>query len=44
MYDPDIIVGHNFTNVDLDILLHRMKKVNAYGWSRLGRRRLEKYV
>jgi DNA polymerase alpha subunit A len=37
--DPDIIVGHNFTNFDLDILLHRMKKFNILNWSRLGRRR-----
>lgn len=41
--DPDIIVGHNFTGVDLDILLHRMKKLNIVNWSRIGRRRRDRW-
>ncbi|KAI7905471.1 DNA polymerase family B-domain-containing protein [Cokeromyces recurvatus] len=37
MYDPDIIVGHNFAGFDLDVLLHRMKDLNVQQWHRLGR-------
>lgn len=35
--DPDIIVGHEFLGVSLDVLLHRMRDLNADHWSRLGR-------
>lgn len=43
LYDPDVIVGHNFTNFDLDILLHRMKELDILNWSRLGRRKRSKW-
>ncbi|KAF7731899.1 DNA polymerase alpha catalytic subunit, partial [Apophysomyces ossiformis] len=35
--DPDIIVGHNFTDFDLDILLHRLKEHNVPHWHKVGR-------
>jgi len=35
--DPDIIVGHNFIDFHLDILLHRMKSLGISNWSRIGR-------
>ena len=38
-YDPDIIVGHNIIDFDLDVLLQRMKFNNAPFWSRIGRLR-----
>jgi DNA polymerase alpha subunit A len=37
--DPDIILGHNITGFDLDILLNRMVKHNLSQWSRIGRLR-----
>ncbi|KAI8333396.1 hypothetical protein BC941DRAFT_358178 [Chlamydoabsidia padenii] len=37
--DPDVIVGHNFSGFDLDVLLHRMKALNTQNWHRLGRLR-----
>jgi DNA polymerase alpha subunit A len=36
-YDPDIIVGHEFAGVTLDVLLHRMKELKVDFWSRIGR-------
>ncbi|KAI7889423.1 uncharacterized protein EV154DRAFT_423945 [Mucor mucedo] len=36
--DADIVIGHNFTNSMLDILLHRMRKFKIENWSLLGRR------
>ncbi len=42
--DPDIIVGHNFIDFDLDVLLHRMKSAKVDSWSRIGRLRRSKYV
>jgi DNA polymerase alpha subunit A len=41
--DPDIIVGHNFIGVDLDILLHRMKANKVTFWSKIGRLRRTKW-
>ncbi|KAJ3412036.1 DNA-directed DNA polymerase alpha catalytic subunit pol1 [Chytridiales sp. JEL 0842] len=41
--DPDILVGHNFIGVDLDILLHRMKANQITLWSKLGRLRRTKW-
>ncbi|KAI9346208.1 hypothetical protein BDR26DRAFT_956003, partial [Obelidium mucronatum] len=41
--DPDIIVGHNFIGVDLDILLHRLKANKVDSWSKLGRLRRTKW-
>ncbi|KAI9145154.1 DNA polymerase family B-domain-containing protein [Paraphysoderma sedebokerense] len=37
--DPDIIVGHNVTGFDLDVLLHRMKHHKIGQWSKIGRLR-----
>ncbi|KAF7356957.1 DNA polymerase [Mycena venus] len=41
--DPDVIVGHDFLGVSLDVLLHRMKELKADHWSRLGRFRRSKW-
>jgi DNA polymerase alpha subunit A len=38
-HDPDIIVGHNVIDFDLDVLLQRMKVNRIDFWSRLGRLR-----
>jgi hypothetical protein len=35
--DPDVIVGHEFLGVSLDVLLGRMKDLKADHWSRIGR-------
>ncbi|KAF9062817.1 hypothetical protein BDP27DRAFT_1368527 [Rhodocollybia butyracea] len=35
--DPDIILGHDFLGVSLDVLLHRMRDLKADHWSRIGR-------
>ncbi|KAJ8662546.1 hypothetical protein O0I10_001507 [Lichtheimia ornata] len=35
--DPDVVVGHNFAGFDLDVMLHRMKKLNTQHWHKLGR-------
>ncbi|UZJ56615.1 hypothetical protein CBS101457_005935 [Exobasidium rhododendri] len=41
--DPDVIIGHEFSGVTLDVLLHRMKELRADHWSRLGRLRRPKW-
>ncbi|KAG2011412.1 DNA polymerase alpha catalytic subunit [Coprinopsis cinerea AmutBmut pab1-1] len=41
--DPDIIIGHEFLGVSLDVLLHRMKDLKVDHWSRLGRFRRSKW-
>ncbi|KAH9967412.1 DNA polymerase alpha catalytic subunit [Russula dissimulans] len=41
--DPDIVVGHDFLGVSLDILLHRMRDLKADHWSRIGRFRRTKW-
>ncbi|KAI8826187.1 DNA polymerase family B-domain-containing protein [Fimicolochytrium jonesii] len=41
--DPDIIVGHNFIDFDLDVLLHRMQACNVEHWSKIGRLRRTKW-
>ncbi|KAF9525116.1 hypothetical protein CPB83DRAFT_860041 [Crepidotus variabilis] len=41
--DPDIIVGHDFLGVSLDVLLNRMRDLKADHWSRLGRFRRSKW-
>jgi DNA polymerase alpha subunit A len=41
--DPDVIVGHEFLGVSLDILLHRMKDLKVKHWSRLGRFRRSRW-
>ncbi|KAL0953645.1 hypothetical protein HGRIS_004849 [Hohenbuehelia grisea] len=35
--DPDVIVGHDFLGVSLDVLLNRMRTLKADHWSRIGR-------
>ena len=42
-YDPDIIVGHNFIDFDLDVILHRMKAMKTESWSKIGRLRRAMY-
>ncbi|KAG0799004.1 hypothetical protein G6F22_003661 [Rhizopus arrhizus] len=37
--DPDIIIGHNIWNTDLNILLNSMKRSNTSYWHKLGRLR-----
>lgn len=42
--DPDVLVGHEFLGVSLDVLLGRMKDLGAEHWSRLGRFRRAKWI
>ena len=42
-YDPDVIVGHDFAGVSLDVLLHRMRDLKVDHWSTLGRFRRSKW-
>ena len=35
--DPDVIMGHQLQEVDLSILLNRMKEKKTPGWHRIGR-------
>ena len=43
LIDPDVIVGHNLLGYDVDVLLHRLMKINmAQEWSKLGRLRRSK--
>ncbi|KAH7429421.1 hypothetical protein KP509_09G047200 [Ceratopteris richardii] len=37
--DPDVLVGHNISGFDLDVLLHRLQdcKVQSNTWSKIGR-------
>jgi len=37
--DPDVLMGHNISGFDLDVLLHRMSKYRLPQWSRIGRLR-----
>ncbi|KAI0796194.1 hypothetical protein C8Q75DRAFT_863184 [Abortiporus biennis] len=41
--DPDVIVGHEFLGVSLDVLLHRMRDLKADHWSRIGRFRRSRF-
>ncbi|KAI0077749.1 DNA polymerase alpha catalytic subunit [Panus rudis PR-1116 ss-1] len=41
--DPDVLVGHEFLGVSLDVLLHRMRDLKADHWSRVGRFRRSKW-
>lgn len=41
--DPDVIVGHDFLGVSLDVLLHRMKELKVDHWSRIGRFRRSRW-
>lgn len=42
--DPDVLIGHDFLGVSLDVLLNRMKDNKAEHWSRLGRFRRSKWI
>lgn len=42
--DPDVIVGHEFLGVSLDVLLGRMKDLRADHWSRIGRFRRTRMI
>lgn len=35
--DPDVIVGHEFLNLHLDIIMQRLKGLKVEHWSRIGR-------
>lgn len=37
--DPDIIVGHDISSYDLEVLLHRINHNKVPQWSRIGRLR-----
>ncbi|GAA5879617.1 hypothetical protein JCM3774_004286 [Rhodotorula dairenensis] len=39
--DPDVIVGHDFTQLDLDVLLNRVRDLKIDNWSRIGRLRVK---
>ncbi|TDL23727.1 DNA polymerase alpha catalytic subunit [Rickenella mellea] len=41
--DPDVIVGHEFLGVSLDVLVTRMRDLKADNWSRIGRFRRSKW-
>nr|XP_002123526.4 DNA polymerase alpha catalytic subunit [Ciona intestinalis] len=37
--DPDIVIGHDVMNFDLDVMLHRITACKVAHWSRIGRLR-----
>ena len=37
--DPDVIIGHDIINFDIEVLVHRMMQNKIAHWSRLGRLR-----
>ncbi|CAB3994881.1 DNA polymerase alpha catalytic subunit, partial [Paramuricea clavata] len=37
--DPDVLVGHDISTFDLDVLLHRINACKIPNWSRMGRLR-----
>ncbi|BGP09423.1 DNA-directed DNA polymerase alpha catalytic subunit pol1 [Rhodotorula toruloides] len=39
--DPDVIVGHDFSQLDLDVLLNRLRELKIDNWSRVGRFRVK---
>ncbi|KAI8386945.1 hypothetical protein BD560DRAFT_321341 [Blakeslea trispora] len=41
--DPDILVGHDFYGVSLNLLLRRMKHFNVEHWHKIGRIRHQKW-
>lgn len=41
--DPDVLVGHDFLGVSLDVLLHRMRELKVEHWSRISRFRRSKW-
>ncbi|GJJ15609.1 hypothetical protein Clacol_009887 [Clathrus columnatus] len=42
--DPDIVIGHEFVGVTLDILLHRLREFKTEHYSRIGRFRRNKWL
>jgi DNA polymerase alpha subunit A len=38
-YDPDVIMGHKLDDVDLPVLLNRLRERKTPGWHRIGRLR-----
>lgn len=42
-HDPDILIGHEFLGVCLDVLLYRMRELKTDNWSRIGRFRRSKW-
>jgi hypothetical protein len=44
MYDPDVLVAHNFYGFDLDVMLHRMQELKIASWYRLGQLKKSKCV
>ncbi|ANB14265.1 DNA-directed DNA polymerase alpha catalytic subunit POL1 [Sugiyamaella lignohabitans] len=41
--DPDVILGHQLENIQLNIILHRMKALNTADWYKVGRFRHRKW-
>ncbi|BGP59681.1 DNA-directed DNA polymerase alpha catalytic subunit pol1 [Rhodotorula toruloides] len=39
--DPGVIVGHDFSQLDLDVLLNRLRELKIDNWSRVGRFRVK---
>ncbi|BGP49603.1 DNA-directed DNA polymerase alpha catalytic subunit pol1 [Rhodotorula kratochvilovae] len=39
--DPDVIVGYDFSQLDLDVLLNRLRELKVDNWSRVGRLRVK---
>lgn len=39
--DPDVIVGYDFSQLDLDVLLGRLRDLKVDNWSRVGRLRVK---
>lgn len=42
--DPDVVVGHEFLGVSLDVLLHRLREFKIEHYSRIGRFRRNKWL
>jgi DNA polymerase alpha subunit A len=40
--DPDVIVGHNFAGIQMDILLSRMKALKIPHWHKIARMHSQK--
>ncbi|GAA5981594.1 hypothetical protein JCM5350_008038 [Sporobolomyces pararoseus] len=38
--DPDVIVGHDFSQLDLDVILTRLRDLKIDNWSQIGRLRV----
>ncbi|GAA6059765.1 hypothetical protein JCM10212_001973 [Sporobolomyces blumeae] len=40
-HDPDVIVGHDFSQLDLDVILNRLRDLKVDDWSQIGRLRVK---